>query len=133
MNMLKFFLLDVVDASASKLIWWSFGIVIAVTVIVEMLVMLLMKYNHWKKSLLDAFIVNVASLAVGMVLIEFISRVFNNLTVVNIIYLFLITLVVEGGLLFLLNRTKPFSRTALVTFIMNAVTYALFILVFGLR
>jgi hypothetical protein len=117
--MLKFFLLDVVDASASKLIWWSFAIVIAVTVIVEMIVML------------DAFIVNVASLAVGMILIEFISRVFNNLTIFNLIWLFLITLVVEGGLLYLLNRAKPFSRTALVTFIMNAATYALFILVFG--
>lgn len=129
--MLQFFLLDVVDASAAKLIWWSFALVIATTAIVEFIVMLLMKYNDWKKSLLDAFIVNIASLAAGMVLIEFISRVFNNLTIVNIIYLFLITLVVEGGLLFLLNRKKPFSRTALVTLIMNAVTYALFILVFG--
>jgi hypothetical protein len=123
---MQMFLLDVVDAGSYDNGLWRLIAVVLCTIFVEMAVMRLMKYNNWKKSLLDAAIVNVASVSAGMLIVQLAPDLFNDLSIINLLKLFLITLVIETAILQLLNRNKVFKKTALVSLVMNLTSYILY-------
>ena len=122
------YLMDVVDAGVSNSFDWVIILVLGGTILVEAIVMLLMKYNNLKKAALDSLIVNVASLGVGFILIRYLSSLFNSYTFSHLLMLMLVTIIVETGILYILNRTKPFINTLAVSVLMNVVSYALFYL-----
>ncbi len=119
-------LLDVVDAGAYDKGIGVFVAVVLCTILIEMGVMKLMKYNDWKKCLLDAAIVNVASMAAGMLLVQLLPDLFNDISIINLVKLFLITLIIETTILHLLNRSKAFKSTAIASLVMNLTSYILY-------
>ncbi len=123
-----FYLLDVVDVTVSKSFDWMPVIVVLATIILEWAVMLLLKYNPWKKALLDSLIVNAASLLLGYVLIKYMDSLFNSYQLGNLLALLLITTVVETGILYLLNRSKPWQKTVITGVVINVVSYLAFFL-----
>ncbi|MBL0155328.1 MAG: hypothetical protein IPP93_18405 [Chitinophagaceae bacterium] len=123
-----FYLLDVVDVTVSKSFDWMPLIVVSATILLEWAVMLLLKYNPWKKALLDSLIVNAASLLLGYVLIRYMDSLFNSYQLVNLLALFLITAVVETGILYLLNRAKPWQKTVITGVVINVASYLAFFL-----
>jgi hypothetical protein len=123
---MHFYFLDVVDAGVSSSIDWMLILVLAITIVVEALVMLLLKYNSFKKSLLDAFVVNVASILVGFLLLKFAHHFFNSYDIPGLLKLLVITIAIELPILYLLNRKHPFVKTIQATVLINIVTYVLF-------
>jgi len=122
------FLLDVVDATVPSQTNWPLVLVLFLTVLAEALVMWLLKYNPFKRSSLDSLLVNAASLGVGYLLLSAAPGLFGSYAITGLLKLLAITIVVEGGLLYLLNRKHPFVQTVKATVLMNVVTYILFYL-----
>lgn len=123
---MQLFFLDVVDAEVSRSVDLTLVVVVAVTILVEMLLMWVMKYNPFGKSLLDSGIVNMASLAAGYVLLEMVPGLFGKFDIPSLLILMLITIAVELPLLYLLNRKKPFLLTLGMASFINGVSYLLF-------
>jgi hypothetical protein len=122
------FLLDVVDAGVSSSIDKKFLLVIAFTIVIEALLMLLLKFNHFSKSALDSSIVNISSLAIGFILIKYFPSLFGSYSFINILILLVITIAIETPVLYLFNKKKLFTRILIVSSVMNIVSYALFFL-----
>lgn len=128
---LPLYLLDVVDVVPARSpagLDYSFYLIVAATILIEAVVMLLMKYNIFGKSLLHSFIVNTASLVLGFLLFEVVPELFVASKIHNLLAMLLITIIAELPLLYLLNRQQPFKQTAWVCIVMNIVTYLLFYL-----
>lgn len=131
MDILKLFLLDVVDVVPAKSgngLDYTFYLLVAVTILAEAGVMRLMKYNDFSRSLLHSFVANLASLAAGFLLIKVLPDLFSATTIVNLLALMLITIAVELPVLYLFNKTKPFRSTLTVCVVMNIASYILFYL-----
>ena len=125
---MKFYFLDVVDAGISSSFDWALIIVVGITILIEAIIMLLLKYNLFKKALLDSFLINIASLAIGYVLLKIAPNLFNSYDIPGLIKLLVITIAAEFGVLYLLNRKYSAMRTFKTSIIINAVTYILFFL-----
>lgn len=126
---MHYFFLDVVDvvpAVSGQGPGLVFFVLIGITILAEGALMWMMKYNRMGKSMLDALLVNGASLAAGFLLFEFLPRLFSSITLVNLLALFLITVLIEGILLGLLNQTKASRQTWLTAILMNILSYLLF-------
>ena len=128
--------LFLLDAGGAGLVFYFYGLIVLfmlLTVMLELAVMILMKYNiRFKKAFLDSLIVNVASLAAGFILWKVFPGFFNGYTVLNFTVLYVITVLIEFGLLHLLNRKHKSIDTLKVTVVMNLVTYVLLIILTGL-
>lgn len=120
------YILDVVDADVSRSVDLTLVAVIAITILAEAVVMLLLKYNNFGKSLLHSLILNLASVAVGYVLLETVPALFGNYEIPQLLLLLLITVAVELPLLYLLNRNRPVKETIITASLINLVTYILF-------
>ena len=118
----------VVDAGISSSFDWALIIVVGITILIEAIIMLLLKYNLFKKALLDSFMINIASLAIGYVLLKIAPNLFNSYDIPGLIKLLVITIAAEFGVLYLLNRKHSAMRTFKTSIIINAVTYILFFL-----
>lgn len=123
---MELYFLDVVDADVSRSVDLTLVAVIAVTILAEAIVMLLMKYNAFGKALLHSLILNLASVAVGYLLVETVPSLFGNYDIPHLLLLMLITIAVELPLLYLLNRNKPVKETIFAASLVNLVTYLLF-------
>lgn len=128
--------LFLLDAGGAGLVFYFYGLIVLfmlLTVMLELAVMILMKYNiRFKKAFLDSLIVNVASLAAGFILWKVFPGFFNGYTVLNFTVLYVITVLIEFGLLHLLNRKHKSIDTLKITVVMNLVTYVLLIILTGL-
>lgn len=130
---MDFLLLDVVDAGVSDSpVNKTLLLVIGATILAEAGVMILARYLNWKQSLLQSLLVNVATLILGYLLIQVAPGLFGKYSLVNLSVLMLITIAAELGLLYLLNKAKPFLFTLLVCVLMNVVSYLLFYLIIRL-
>ncbi len=125
---MEFYFLDVVDAGVSESVDWTLVIVVGCTILIEAIVMFLIKYNQFKKSLLDSFLINIASIAVGYVLLKVAHNFFNAYDIPGLFKLMVITIAAEFGVLYLLNRKHLLWQTFKATFIINIITYTLFFL-----
>lgn len=127
--------LFLLDAGGAGLLYVGILLLIlfmVLAVLLEVAVMVLMKYNiRFKKALADSFIVNLASLAAGFVLVSMVSDIFNGYSVRNYILFFAVTFVIESFLLYLLNKDKPVINTLKVSFFMNLLTYLILFLLIG--
>ena len=123
---MQLYILDVVDADVSRSVDLALIAVIAVTILAEAIVMRLMKYNIFGKALLHSLILNLASVAVGYLLVETVPALFSKYDIPHLTLLMLITIAVELPLLYLLNRNKPLKETILAASQVNLVSYLLF-------
>ncbi|MFN8290537.1 MAG: hypothetical protein U0U70_09785 [Chitinophagaceae bacterium] len=128
--MLKFFMLDVVDVAPARASGpdTGFYLLLAGTILAEAGIMYLMRYNAFLRALLHSLLANLASLALGFLLIEVMPGFFSRYSFLNLATLMVITILAELPVLYLLNRTKPLKSTALVCVVMNIVSYILFYL-----
>ncbi len=118
---MKLFLLD---AGGAGLVLVALVIFMLIAFVAEALAMILMKYNNAGKSFLDSLVINLVSLGAGYVVILLNSSLdFTDNETIDFILIFLLTVVVEGITLYLLNQNKPVNKTLLVTVIINIITY----------
>jgi hypothetical protein len=116
----------------------SLGVVAAaglffIIVLIEALVLHGLKWGSFRLSLVDSFIINLISAAIGVVLFIFaISTWSFNLGAAPFFLLFgAVTVLIEGGILTLLKR-HPLRTTWTAAIVINVVSYALlFVLVAG--
>lgn len=127
---MSFLLADVIDGPVFVLAGGMAALVLlAAVVIIETPVLILMRWQPFLASLRDAVIVNVASAAVGLVMVQTLFY-FDPITMVVISWL--LSIIVEGGVLMLL-RQESAQRSFLASLAMNTASYvvlALLILVF---
>jgi len=119
---MNFYLLD---AAGAGLIIGLLVIFMIAAIFLEGLTLLLLKYNNAARSFLDALIVNLASLGVGFLIVNFTSNGldFTDNLYVDFILIFLVTVIVEFAVLYLLNRKKPVMQTLIAATVINVVSY----------
>lgn len=121
---MQFFLLDGVGAGFLLFLFGLGLLFIIIVILVEAAVMQWMKYiTAYKTAFIHSLTVNLVSLAAGLILAGLNNELFQLKNMAGFGVMFAVTLLIEFLLLFLMNRTKPASRTALVCGVMNAVTY----------
>ncbi len=123
--------LHLLDAGGAGLVYFAYGIVVLFLVIVSLaegLIMTLMKYNKGKKAMLDSLIINLVSVAFGFVLMGSGSSWFELKTITDFLILYAITLALEFLVLWLLNKTKPITKTLIVSVVINLVSYGILFL-----
>ena len=117
------------DAGGAGLIFIAYGLIILfilLAIVLESIVMMLLKYNtRFLKAFRDSFLVNIASLAAGFVLLKLFYDFFSYYSLINIAILYGLSVLIEGFLLQVLNKDRPLTRTFLVCLLMNIVSYAL--------
>jgi hypothetical protein len=122
---MKLFLLD---TGAALLFPINIIVFMVVAIMLEAVVMLLFKLNKFSKCIIDSFIVNLASLIVGFILLSVLNKMntganLQNSTVLLWLIMFAVTILVEGVGLMLLNKKKPRERIWVTTITMNLVSY----------
>jgi hypothetical protein len=114
------------DAGGAALFYLLIGagiVFIILAVLIEALVMLLMKYHTLRKAIVQSLVVNLVSMIGGFFLLQLEWDWFNLDSIEGFIGMFLITLIIEGLILYLFNKTTWISRTILVILVMNIITY----------
>jgi len=124
---MKYYLLD---AGGAGLILGLLVIFMIAAVFLEGLTLLLLKYNNAGRSFLDALVINLASLGVGYLIVSFTPTGldFTDNLYLDFFLIFLVTVVVEFIVLYLLNRKKPVKKTFIAATVINLVSYLLLIL-----
>ena len=124
---MNFYLLD---AAAPGLVFGVMILFMIVTIILEAVTMMIMKYNKAGKAFLDSFLINLVSMGAGFVILLSGSGLFEivDSPFLSITILFLITVVVEFLVLYLLNRKLTIQKTLTAAIVINLVTYLLYYL-----
>jgi biotin transporter BioY len=123
---MKFYFLD---AGGAGLVFGFMIIFMIAAIIVEALIMLALKYNPVGKAFLDSLVINLVSLGVGFMILSVSDSLdITDNEILNYILVFLITVLTEMLALYLLNRSKPFSKTMQVSFVINLVSYGILFL-----
>jgi hypothetical protein len=112
----------VLDMGAQWL--WPLALVIfmVIAILVEWLIMAVMKYNKRGKAFLDSLIVNLGSLAAGII-VGSITKGQFQFVFINVLLFYALTVLIEFGILYLLNRKTPISKTFYTSVIMNIASY----------
>lgn len=124
---LDIFLLD--GAQGLIIIPFYFFLHVVSTVLIEGSVLYLFKYNRFGRSCRDAFLVNGASLVIGLILLTTFEDITESVTLHFDPLLFTLglyyiqTIIVEGFILWRLDKTFPILRLIPAVLIMNAITY----------
>lgn len=122
---MKIILLDGVGAGFLLVIFGLGLLFIIIAILLEAMIMQWMKFQaEFKTALTQSLAVNIASLAVGFALTSVDSDLFqlNNMTGFGI--MFIITVLVELALLYLMNKKLPVQKTMMTCLVMNGATYA---------
>ena len=125
------YFLDAGGAGLYFLVIGLFILFMVLAILLEAAIMIWMKYNTTlKKTFLDSLIINIASLAAGFLLLNFFDAL-GNYTLSALAILYAVTVIIETTILQLLNRKHKFSRTLLVSLLMNLVTYIILYAIAG--
>ena len=122
------------DAGGAGLAFLGLIIVIAAIIaiiFIEAGIMALFKYSHFRKALLESFLINLLSLILGYIMLAVIDMeaITNGSKLLQLFYFFLATVVLEIPILhFLNNKTRAFRFTLAVGIAMNFISY-IFLLV----
>ena len=125
---MNFYLLD---AAAPGLIFGLMIIFMIVTIVLEALAMIIMKYNKAGKAFLDSFLANLVSMGAGFLILFSGTGLFEiaDSAILSIVILFLITVVIEFLILYLLNRKLPVHKTLMAAIVINLISYLLYSLI----
>lgn len=118
------------DAGGAGLILGLLVIFMLAAIFLEGLTLLLLKYNTAGRSFLDALVINLASLGIGYLIVSFTPTGldFTNNLYLDFFIIFLVTVVVEFIVLYLLNQKKSVKKTFIAATVINLVSYLLLIL-----
>jgi hypothetical protein len=123
-------LLDAGGAGLLYVVLGAFFLFLLAAILIEAGIMQMMRYStSFKKAFLDSVLINLASVAIGFFLIEAVDNSYSSSEIVNLLILYGVTVVVETFILFLLNKTKPLSKTIGTSVLMNLVTYIILYLI----
>lgn len=123
-------LLDASLAGLAEIIMIAYLLVV---ILVEAVIMVLLKLNPFGKCLLDSLIVNVVSLGAGyLISVTGFSVTLGGDSYFSLLVGFIVSVLVEGVLLQLLNRKKAVKEVWKADFIMNLVTYLALLVIFFL-
>lgn len=117
------------DAGGAGLIVVGIAILVfglLLILLLETVLLTIIKFNSFTKSLKDVFIVNLVSLMAGFLLLF--GGPMNNYSsddIYTLLVLFGVTIIIETYLLYLLNKTKPIRKTVLASVLMNVASYIL--------
>jgi len=101
------------------------------TVVIETIVMLLFKFDNFRKSLVDSVMANIGSLLLGVLLFLIFNKTeFNISQISELFILYCITSVFEALLIKLLNTTMSWGRIIMTSFVMNLLSFASLYLIF---
>jgi len=102
-----------------------------VTIALEAVTMIILKYNKAGKAFLDSFLINLVSMGAGFLLLFSDSDLFEitDNAIVGLAILFLITVVIEFLILYLLNRKLSVQKTLIASVVINLVSYLLYYLI----
>ena len=125
---MNFYLLD---AAAPGLVFGLMIIFMIVTIVLEALAMIIMKYNKAGKAFLDSFLANLVSLGAGFLILFSGSGLFEiaDSAMLSIAILFLVTVVIEFFILYLLNRKLSVQKTLMAAIVINLISYLLYSLI----
>ena len=125
---MNFYLLD---AAAPGLIFGVMIIFMLITIALEAVTMIIMKYNKAGKAFLDSLLINLVSMGAGFLILLSGTGLFEivDSPVLSIGILFLITVIVEFLILYLLNRKIPIQKTLGAAVVINIISYLLFYLI----
>ena len=117
------YFLDAGGAGLYFLVIGLFILFMVLAILLEAAIMIWMKYNtSFKKTFLDSLIINIASLAAGFVLLNYFDTL-GYYTLPALAILYGVTVIIETTILQLLNKKHKFSKTLVVSLLMNLVTY----------
>ncbi len=127
---MKFYFLDGV---AAGFVFGAMIVFMIIIIVLEAVTMLLMKYNKAGKAFLDSLLINLVSLGAGFAILFLDAGSFlvTESSLVNVLILFGITVIVEFGILYLLNRKTALQKTLLAAAVINVVSYSLYFILFG--
>jgi hypothetical protein len=101
------------------------------TVIIETVVMVLFKFDRFRRSLVYSIMANIGSLLLGILLFLIFNKTeFGVSQRSELIVLFCITSVFEGWLIKLLNPGMGWGRIILTSFVMNLLSFISLYLIF---
>ena len=116
--------LFILDAGGAGLVLFMLLGFMFLAILIEAIMMMLLKYNKPGKTLLDSLVINLVSLGAGYLIIYSLGSLdFTDNEYLNLFVLYLLTVLIEGICLYLLNRTKPVNKTLLTVFVINIITY----------
>lgn len=116
--------LFILDAGGAGLVLFMLLGFMFLAILIEAIMMMLLKYNKPGKTLLDSLVINLVSLGAGYLIIYSLGSLdFTDNEYLNLFVLYLLTVLIEGICLYLLNRTKPLNKTLLTVFVINIITY----------
>jgi hypothetical protein len=95
----------------------------------EAVVLRLLKWNTFWRSLLDSLLMNLASTLFGVCILTF--GLFTNSVWIGLLVSGVLSVLIEGGVLTLLKR-HPARQTWLASLVANLVSYAGLAVLFGL-
>lgn len=128
---MKVFLLD---AGGAFLVFSLLIVFLIIAIVLEAVILILFKIDKPGKSFLYSLIVNLASLGVGYITLPLVRQIGIGYTssgqVLRWVFVFAITVLIEGILLILLTKKKPREKVWLATVVMNLVSYAILLLLF---
>ena len=126
---MAYLLLDVVDVVPAREAngpGLSFYLLLGITILAEAALMRGLKYQQWWQALFQSLLANLASLAIGFLLLEWIPGLFFPNELLNLAALWLITVLIETPVLYLFNKQKQLKSTIIVSLLMNLLSYLLF-------
>ena len=101
------------------------------TVIIETIVMLLFKFDNFRKSLVDSVMANIGSLLLFVLLFLIFNKTeFNISQISELFILYCIISIFEALLIKLLNTTMSWGRIISTSFVMNLLSFASLYLIF---
>src|SRR5215470_2443580 len=101
------------------------------TVIIETVVMVLLKFDRFARSLVYSIMANIGSLLLGILLFLIFNKTeFGVSQRSELIALFCITSLFEAWLIKLLNSQKGWARIILTSFLMNLLSFISLYLIF---
>jgi len=104
-------------------------------IFLEAIIMKWLKFNSsFGKCFLDSFLANLATVVIGYLMTTFITSKISvgSGNVPGILVAFILSFIVEGLLLFVLNQKKPQKMIWQTSFIMNLASYLALILLYFL-
>jgi hypothetical protein len=124
---LKLFLLD--GAQGLIILPFFFLLHMVSTIFIEGGILYLFGYKKFGKSCLDALIVNICSLAFGLMCLSIIRGLTPHIHIrvdplfISLFLYYIQTIIVEGILLKVLNKSFPLKKLIVADLLMNLVTY----------
>lgn len=121
-----FYLLDGVGGAFLLVIFGAGVLFLILAVLLEAFVMHKMHFTDtFGRAVLFSFVANLVSTVAGILLSNTDAELFRLTSIKGFIILFVITVILEFAVLYLMNKQSPLKRTLLVCILMNLATYAL--------